>query len=601
MRHPTRTTGKGLYAEIQATRMPTKYANRRAESALQCVAEPLSTVAWMLGEEYPRFQLDRANFLLLTSHAHDSIGGCGYDNVDEDVRYRLRQAHTIADALTERAVRAIARRIDTAEVDRGDILLIVINTLSRPRTAVVEGEIDFDRRRKVGGFRVQDLGGGNVPVQIIGSRDAVATFCHPTETPSAMESRRWRFYFKADDVPALGYRVFRVIPEQAPTHRRGTMLAGPGTMENEHLRVAVNGDGTADVTCKDLGWTLRGQNAFEDRAEVGDYWMTSSVDRDRVISSLGGAARIAVVEDGPLSASIEAKIRLDLPIRAKRDRSARETETRAVEITTVYRLVKGERFLRIETTIENTVEDHILRALFPTGVDTDVAHVEAPFDVVARPIPPPDDSTWLEPYRAGQPNRRFVDLSDAERGVAVLNRGLPHYAAEDDPDRTVALTLLRCHPAWNSIRQFYYEDQTGTQLLGTHTFAYALMPHRGDWQAARVPYEADRFDVDPLVAASGPGEGVLSADCSFLSVEGDGVMLHAVKQGERDASLIVRLSNPTDSHVDARLTLTLPFDAVESVNTMEDEVKRVLETNGSSIAVPLPPKKIATVRIALKS
>jgi len=598
MRHPRRGPGKDLFAEIQACRIPTKYANRRAEFALQRVAEPLCALAWTLGEEYPQFHLDRANLLLLSNHAHDSIGGCARDSVDEDVRNRLRQVRVIADALAEKAVCDIVRRVDTRGRE-GDIALVVFNTLPRARSAVVRGEIDIPRDRRVGRLRVLDPDGREAPVQRVAKSEEVATFWHPQETPCNMESSRWEFYFRAADVPAMGYRVFHVVADEEEARGAGSVLVGRNAMENEHLRVTVNRDGTANVTLKESNWTLRNQNSFQDRGEVGDYWVGRFPERDRMVSSLGGTARVSVVEHGPLSAAIEAVVSMDLPVRATDDGSARERETRPVQIRSRYRLLKGERFLRIETTVENTVEDHILRALFPTGIATDAANAEVPFDVVERPIPLPDDRDGGEPYRPVQPHRNFVDLNDGDRGVAVLNRGLPQYEAVDDPDRTVALTLLRCHRAWNSIRGVRYRGQRGTQLPGTHRFEYALMPHRGDWAAAGVVHEAERFNVEPLVAAVGPGEGDLPPACSFLRLEGDGVVLHALKRGEWDESLVVRLSNPTGAHVDARLTLSRPFARAQAVNLLENEVKGDLKTHGPSVIVPLPPKKIATVRITL--
>lgn len=619
MRQPARTVAKGLYAEIQAARMPTKYANRRAETALQRVAEPLSAIAWALGAEYPSFQLDRANFLLLVSHAHDSIGGCGHDDVDADVRYRLRMVKSMADMLTENAIQQIGGRIDTSAISRDEMVLIVFNPLPRSVSSVVKAEVDFERDRDVKGVRVKSLDGVDAPVQLIERMDTVASILHTKDTPAGMNCRRWAFYFNADDVPALGYKVYRVEPHQTevrqndsmladfkthhqtPMRRGGSMFVGQHTIENEHLVVSVNGDGTIDVTSKELGWTLRGLNAFEDRAEVGDYWMAGDIDCDRVISSRGGAATIAIIEDGPLCAKIEAKIRMELPIRARCDRNGRDTLTRPIEIRTVYRLMRGERFVRVETIIENTVEDHILRALFPSGVESDVICAETPFDVVERLIIKPDDSSWREPYRAGQPHQRFLDISDGKRGFALMNRGLPHYAAEDDPARTIALTLLRCHTAWNSIRIFFYEDQNATQLLGTHRFEYAIMPHAGDWRVVDLPHQADKFDIDQIVAAGGPGEGELPAVKSFVSVEGEGVALNAVKRGEWDDSLIIRISNLTDSPVNAILKIALPFESAETVNILENQIKGRLEVNGSEIVVPLAAKKIGTVRVNLKA
>jgi mannosylglycerate hydrolase len=273
-------------------------------------------------------------------------------------------------------------------------------------------------------------------------------------------------------------------------------------------------------------------------------------------------------------------------------------ETRSVNITTVYRLVKGERFLRISTTIENTVKDHILRALFPSGVKTDTVHAEVAFDVVERGIPLPDTRDWREPYKPVQPHQNFVDLSDGKRGVALLNRGLPQYEAVDDEQRTLALTLLRAHRAWNSIRLAHYPDQSGTQLQGTYTFEYAVLPHRGDWDKGGVLLEAEKYNIEPIVGAAGPGEGELPLEHSFLEIEGDGLVMNALKQGEWDTdAVIIRLSNPTTRDIKGAVKLSLPVQKAELVNLMETEVEEELKPKDGRINVTIPAKKIATMRL----
>ena len=76
-------------------------------------------------------------------------------------------------------------------------------------------------------------------------------------------------------------------------------------------------------------------------------------------------------------------------------------------------------------------------------------------------------------------------------------------------------------------------------------------------------------------------------------------MLHAVKQGEWNGSLVVRVSNLSDVHVDARLTVNLPFSRAWLVDAMEQEDRGDLAVDGPVVTIPLPPKKIATVSLQI--
>ncbi|MBN1436876.1 MAG: hypothetical protein JW936_07365 [Sedimentisphaerales bacterium] len=601
MRHPQRAgVWTDLYAEVQATRMPMKYANRRAEFAVQRVAEPLAAIAWSLGDNYPTFALDRANYTLLQNHAHDSIGGCGRDSVNDSVEYRFSQVKILANAVTEDAVRSIAGHIDSSALNTEDLLLVVFNSCARERSAVVRAEIDLSKDRGIQGFRVQTLDGDEVPGQVIAKSDCLAIFNHPHEIPCRMRSDRWELYFEANDIPAVGYKVFKVQPAKGEMRHPGSQLTSPRSMANEYLEVTVNSNGTVDVVDRETGEVFQQQNLFVDQGDIGDYWVGAFPTQDRIVNSSGCHAEIAVVEDGKLSTAIEARLSLNLPIRARLDKGDRDNVHRAVNITTTYKLLRGERFLRIATTIENTVEDHILRAFFATGVDSDVVHAEVPFDVIERAIPLPDTRDWREPYRPVQPQQNFVDISNGKRALAVLNRGLPQYEAVDDPQRSIALTLLRAHKAWNSIRLAHYPDQSGTQLQGTYTFEYALMPHAGDYQQADVIHEAEKFNVDPVVGAAGPGEGSLPTELSFLQISGKGLVMNACKKGHWDDSLIIRLSNPTTKEVKGRVKLHCNIAGAESVNMLETEVIEPLTVKKNSIDVTLAPKKVMTLRIELQ-
>jgi len=598
MRHPQRAgLFTDLYGEVQATRIPMKYLNRRTEFQVQRLAEPLATVAWRLGAGYPTHALDLANHYVLQNHAHDSLGGCGLDEINDEVEFRFRQAGILASTVTEDAARQIAARIDTRKFDSKEILLIVFNPLPRPGNQVVCAEVDIAKKLNVGGFLVRDLAGREMPVQIRNRSDFLAVFNHPQELPLRSDSVRWDFSFEARNLPALGYQVFRVVPVAGEMRHPGSLMTGPNTMANEFLAVTVNPNGTVDVADKESGQILFGQNLFQDRGEVGDYWVGGVPVRDRVYTSRGARAVINVAENGPLRCTFEAKLDFELPLRATYDGSGRELETRPVAIVTRYTLVRGERFLRIATTVNNTVEDHVLRALFATGLRTDTAWAEAPFDVVPRAIPLPDTRDWREPYRPTQPQQNFVDLSDGRKGVALLNRGLPQYEAVDDAERTVALTLLRAHRAWNSVRLARFPDQGGTQLQGAYTFEYAILPHRGDWQKGRVLYEAERFNVPAIVGAAGPGRGKLPLRQSFVELAGDGLVLNAMKKGEWDNSLILRISNPTPRRIAATLRLGLPVKSAERVNLLETEVEGKLAVRKGRISLSIPPKKIVTLRL----
>ena len=136
-------------------------------------------------------------------------------------------------------------------------------------------------------------------------------------------------------------------------------------------------------------------------------------------------------------------------------------------------------------------------------------------------------------------------------------------------------------------------------MQGTYEFEYAVLPHAGNWEAGGVLHEAEKFNIDPVVAVAGPGEGELPQELSFIELEGDGLVLNAVKKGEWDDSLILRVSNPTSRPAKGAIRLRGPFAKAEAVNMKETEVEQKLAYEQGRILVTLQPKKVLTVRIGL--
>ncbi|MFO7900831.1 MAG: glycoside hydrolase family 38 C-terminal domain-containing protein, partial [Planctomycetota bacterium] len=564
MRHTQREgVWTDLYPEVQATRMHLKYLNRQTEYDLQRYAEPFASAAWTLGADYPTPFLEKAWRMLLANHAHDAMGGCGMDLVHEETEFRARQVRVIAGQVFQNALLDIAGRVDTRSLDPGDVVLYVFNPLPDRRSGLVEAEVDFDQSRQVSALAVSGMDGAFVAHQALARQELLVPFQHPNELPCRMRSDRWRVLVDASDVPPLGYKCYVVRAADphggdAPREGEGGVHAGDRRLENEHLAVTVNENGTFNVTRKADDAYYAGLNLFQDRGEVGDPWVGAFPDNDRIITSAGCAAATRVVEDGPISAAVEIELAMRLPAGCSDDRKRRLDETRPVTIRSVVRLRKGEPFVRVATTVHNCVEDHILRVLFPTCIAADSVQVEMPYDVVTRAIEHPDTTGWREPYRPVQPQREFVDISDGGRGFALINAGNGQYEAVDSPERELALTLLRCFRQWNSVRVAEYPDQTGSQCQGVHTFEYALYPHDGGWVEGDVLRQARRFNLPMKATVGGPGEGDLPPEKSFVEIDDPRIDLGAVKKGEWDNSLVLRLCNPTGDPVETAVRFGFP-------------------------------------------
>jgi alpha-mannosidase len=222
------------------------------------------------------------------------------------------------------------------------------------------------------------------------------------------------------------------------------------------------------------------------------------------------------------------------------------------------------------------------------------------FDVLERPIAVPDSTGWVEAARGMQPLQTFAGLSNGEDGLAVLPRGLFEYEVFDDATRTLALTLLRAcriKLAVSEEKQTVLPDR-GVQCPGPQRFEYAVCAHAGDWQAADLPARAADYGVPVRAVMTGRGKGALPLECSLFTLEGAGVQVTAVKQAEDGHGLIVRLLNPLAEAREAKLTFGHAV-AEAALCRLDEGVVAALASCCRTVAVPLPPKKIATVKVKL--
>ncbi len=213
-------------------------------------------------------------------------------------------------------------------------------------------------------------------------------------------------------------------------------------------------------------------------------------------------------------------------------------------IRSEFTLTKVSRGVAVKTAFTNNCEDHRLRVMFPTNLSADYSCAEEPFDVVERPIERGSDSPWANTWNPTHPHQRFVDVSDGNQGLAIINDGLREYEVTDDKSRTIALTLLRAFElslttvAWKWER---HPEMKGSQSPGDHEFNYFIYPHSGDWDNGSVFREAELFNVPIDVAQAGPHSGIMPKEFSFFRLIGEGLVISALKRSEETNNIVIRI------------------------------------------------------------
>ncbi|WP_094550427.1 alpha-mannosidase [Petroclostridium xylanilyticum] len=584
-----------VFPGILSSRMYLKLQNDICQRELEKFAEPLSTILWCLGQEYKQDILTKSWKLLLKNHPHDSICGVSIDDVHTDMEKRFEESYSLSNGLANSALNILVSNINTTKCDKALSAFVVLNTLPENRSSVIAIKDDIDSK-----YSIQDGMGRYIPYQ----KD---------------ETGITKVYVK--DVPALGYKtIFFVLEKQEEIIDTGIQVnIRDRLIENEFLKVQINDDGTLNIEDKITKNTYTNMGIFEDGADAGDEYNYSYPQQDTIITSKDKEARICFVETGPLRAKVRIETALEVPETLSPDRKTRSTFKRRLPIVTWVTLEVGSPVLKFKTKVKNTVKDHRLRILFPTGLCSEYSYAETQFDVTQHKIVPEsyDDSNIPENVKriiigAREPEpitifpqRAFVDIHDGGKGVAVLNQGLPEYEILKEKN-TIALTLFR---GVNWVARHDLLTRIGdagpaictpdAQCLRTMEFRYALYLHKGDWKEAKVPKYADYFNTEFRVVRTDQHQGVLPDEQGFMQLkdESGNLKVTAVKRAEDGSGFIIRFYNTTEQQAEAGISLALKIKNAYYVNLNEEVKEKIEAVDGNTIKVIAGPKKIISVKI----
>ena len=291
-------------------------------------------------------------------------------------------------------------------------------------------------------------------------------------------------------------------------------------------------------------------------------------------------------------------------------RRKRITRTVACPVRVLVSLSPGIPRIDIRTEIDNRAEDHRLRAHFPTSITTDKAYGEMHFGVVERPLALPSaDDTWSEQPVGTHPQKTFCDVNTGHGGLMIANRGLPEYEVLDTPGgATIALTLFRS-VGWLSRFDFPSRkggagpnlETPGAQLLGVNVAEYSIIPHREGW--ANAYSQAHRFAAPMRARWNRRGTGIMSGSGSLLDLEGDGLVVTALKRPEgveRDGDTILRLYNILNEPTTGRVRLSEPSTNIQIVD-MKEETLGPANVRDGWVQLDLKPNEIVTLRFQASS
>ena len=496
-----------------------KKANRDMENLL-LTAEKFATIGSMLQRKplFPRVDFREVWKVILRNQFHDVLPGTCIADAADDAMADYIWVKDEGERLLKFGLEVIGSRIDT----RGEgIPLVVYNPVSWTRSDVVNASIRFVMPPD--DFQIEDAIGNEVPFQVEEwSEDGLTAYV--------------RFY--AENVPALGYRLYRVF-ERTSRSIKTDLLIRDGSAANKYYRVRWNDTGITSIYDK--------KNDREILAGTGNVLKLLQEKRssswDLMLSGkefpIQSVARARIVEEGDVELVVEW---------------LNKTESSFFRRQMI--LKAGVPRVEFRMMVDWHEQDKILRVSFPTIVESGKAVFEQPYGYIERSA---DGTEW--------PAQNWVDLSGPDFGVALLNNGKYGFNVRKN---TLNMSVVRGA-----------RDMDPRMDEGVHSFMYAITSHPGDFRVGDVTQKALELN-QPMIAVQENkhignlpnwgnvhvSEFSLPSRYSFFGIESDHVIISAVKVQQGDwspADVILRVYETEGRDDD--VIVHLPADAKKIVET----------------------------------
>lgn len=556
------------YASID----PASHGWTRRASRLLPFAEGLAAVAGALdpGFTLPAHEVERAYLRLFDFSEHSwptspPAGPVHQFNAQWGKHLEGGRALADSERLFDRAIQAVSSQIATGEAPA----LAVFNPLAHSRTDLVVVN------EKLSGGALIDASTGT-----------------PVATQTLADGRT---VFLAGDVPAFGYKTYRLAPPPAAGPVPVARLRAEGNiLENEYYTITFDRASGAITSIVDREL----KRELVDSAAPYQFnqlvWVSKKSKQTTAGSNYAPkkGARLAA-QAGPFVAEMTA--------------SFADAKLGDAQVVQTVRLYAGMKRIDVVNTLRHVGALHTDRSThryrdnlfyaFPFKVENFTPRAEYAGGVV-RP--------QVDQLRHGTHDylsvNRWADVSNADFGVTMAPHNAPvvHFGAirynEFSIDYKPSTSHLYSY-AWSN-------RMAGLLALGPDdlnaTFAYSFTSHAGDWDAGAVT----RFGwgvASPLVArvlpASQPGKLPATAD-SFLKVDAPNVQVTVLKESTQPGrGWIVRLVETEGRAVEATVDVgRLPVDQAVRCDLVENDLGPLALTAGK-VRVSLGAFAFATVRV----
>lgn len=530
-------THRGTYTSMGKN----KKFNRKSEF-LNLGAEMLSILNAVTSDgKYPVEELKECWDVTLLNQFHDIIPGSSIKEVYEVSTEEYLHIDNVAKNIISKSMTQIANNIETNETS-----VIVFNQLGFQRSDIVEFEIPE----------------GFAEVEVYDDGNVVAS--------QRVENNKVIFF--AQDVPAMGYKSFKIKNVESKVKTSSFLKVSIGEMQNKFFDIKLDEkanfisiyDRVNEREVIKEGHKGNVLQAFEDKPLDFDNWNINMYYQEKMWE-VDEVESIEIIEEGPVRSTIKIKRKF--------------LNSAIVQKIHVYEEVSRIDF---DTYVDWKEKHILLKAAFPVDVHTEKATYEIQYGNIERPT---HWNTSWDYARFEVVGHKWADVSEDKYGVSLLN---DCKYGHDIKDSVMRLTLLKSgvHPNPDADKE-------------EHEFIYSLYPHSGDWKEAGVTQSAYSLNSPFTVKVEEAHEGKLPISMSLFNLDKENVIIEVVKKAEDSDHIIMRVYEYMNRRTKVKCNCFESFEAVWESDMLENN-QELLETKNNNFSFTIKPYEIKTFKLKIK-
>jgi alpha-mannosidase len=541
-------------------------------------AEKMAVAARLADKNYafPAREIDEAYFQTMFYAEHTWGGWNSIDDPESEFargQWAIKSAFAyngreIARTTLNRGLQALAKNISTPET----YALAVFNPLSWERTDIVKAVLPQAVQDKKGAFKLID------------KRDDRETAFQLVDKSAIM--------FLAEAVPSIGYAVYAIVPDAAPTPVAAKTERSGNVIENRFYKVTADPvtGGLSSVVDKETGRELVDAKA---RQMLNQYVYENPEGGRKAVDNMDRRAqftRVSPVTAAP-AAGMTGPVASSLVLRSKA-KPCPEIQQEIVLYENVKRIDIVNRLKKDET-----CEPEALYFAFPFHVEGGKFRFE-----IADGTMSPETEQLPGTTRDWQAIQHWVEIAGPKQSVvwSPIEAPLVEFGDINTGKWLKKLDLTNTSLYSYAMNNYWMTNFKASQG-GAFVFRYAITSRSGGadlLQSSRFGWEVHT----PFAAAWLPekNKGSLPEPAaSFFSVDKPNVIIQAIKQAEDGDGIVVRLREIAG--IEAQVKIASPLFKSDTVTyTATDIGEGPANANTvipRSIYVTVKPFAIQTVRI----